>query len=198
MRTAHTQTASCFASTKRVSALSFVVTTLAGSAMLVPTASMQPAPDPVLRRFAGTYRNLLADHGNERIRTAIDGVVTQMGAMRQSLARTRLIASDPPIPRITITPLGEGLVIDYTHGRRNETPRLGTFAANRTAGGGTVEVMHEVVGNRLRETYRERRGGAVHLFDLSPDGRELAFEATIRSPHLPGPIVYALTFQRAH
>jgi hypothetical protein len=104
--------------------------------------------------------------------------------------------ANPPIPSVTITPRGEGLVIDYTGGRRNETQQLGTFASNPTADGGTVDVKHDVIGNRIRETYRERRGGAVHLFSLSGDGRELTLEATIRSPHLPAPISYSLVFER--
>ena len=119
-----------------------------------------------------------------------------MAPARESIARRRLLASDPPIPSVTITPRGDGLVIDYTGGRRNETPSLGTFAPNPTADGGTVDVKHDVVGNRIRETYRERRGGAVHLFSLSGDGRELTLEATISSPHLPASITYTLAFER--
>jgi len=181
-------------STLERAAVTIGIVALAGA--FAPHASTQTEDASVLRRFAGTYRNPLTDGGGERIRSAIELVVGDMAPLRQSVARRRLVESDPPIPRITITLVGEGLVVDYTRGRRNETPRLGTFAENPSAGGGTIDVKHEVVGNRLRETYRERRGGAVHLFGLSADGRELSLEATIRSPHLPRPIVYTLVFER--
>lgn len=183
---------------KRISLLTLAIVPLALALMaaLASPASTQPAGSAVLQRFAGTYRSRLPDGGGALIRAAIEGVVVDMAPARESIARRRLLASDPPIPSVTITPRGEGLVIDYTGGRRNETPSLGTFAPNPTADGGTVDVKHDVVGNRIRETYRERRGGAVHLFSLSGDARELTLEATIRSPHLPAPITYTLVFER--
>lgn len=160
-------------------------------------APAQAGGSAVLQQFSGTYRNPMSDGGRARILEAIEGVVSRMAPVRGNIARRRLVASDPPIPRITITPTGDGLVVDYTRGRRNETQHLGTFAPNPAAGGGQIDVKHEVVGRRLRETYRESRGGAVHLFSLSSSGDELTLEATIRSPYLPDPITYSLTFERA-
>lgn len=176
--------------------VALVAASLALVATLASPASTQSNGAAVLQRFAGTYRSRLPDGGGALIRAAIEGVVVDMAPARESIARRRLLASDPPIPSVTITPRGDGLVIDYTGGRRNETPSLGTFAPNPTADGGTVDVKHDVVGNRIRETYRERRGGAVHLFSLSGDGRELTLEATISSPHLPASITYTLAFER--
>lgn len=161
-----------------------------------PRASTQAAPHPVVQRFAGAYRSVLPDGGAAIIRAAIDAGVAPMAPVRRNAAHRRLISGDPPIPRITITPEGEGLFIDYTTSRHNRTPRLGVFAENHAAGGGMVDVKHDVVGNRLRETYRESRGGAVHLFELSADGRTLSLEATITSRFLPGPIRYSLDFER--
>jgi hypothetical protein len=183
---------------KRISPpmVALVVAALALVASVASPASTQSNGAAVLQRFAGTYRSRLPDGGGALIRAAIESVVVDMAPARESIARRRLLASDPPIPSVTITPRGEGLVIDYTGGRRNETQQLGTFASNPTADGGTVDVKHDVIGSRIRETYRERRGGAVHLFSLSGDGRELTLEATIRSPHLPAPISYSLVFER--
>lgn len=180
----------------RITRLASLITISLVAALPVP-ARTQSGASTVLQRFEGRYENPLPDGGGARIRDAIEGVVVDMAPLRQNVARRRLLESDPPIPRITITTAGDGLVVDYTRGRRNETPRLGTFAPNPSAGGGSIDVKHDVVGSRLRETYRERRGGAVHLFSLSPDARQLTLEATIRSPHLPRAIVYTLVFERA-
>lgn len=161
-----------------------------------PSASTQPSPHPVVQRFAGIYRNVLADGGRDVIRAAIDAGVEPMAPVRRNVAHRRLLSGDPPIPRITIAPEGAGLLIDYTLSRHNRTPGLGVFAENAAAGGGMVDIKHDVVGDRLRETYRESRGGAVHIFELSPDGRRLTLQATITSRFLPGPIRYSLEFER--
>lgn len=182
--------------TRRARALS--MTALCSLVILLDAAHVhtQTAPHPTVARFAGTYRNRVDDGGEAIIRTAIELGVASMAPVRRSLAHRHLLVSDPPIARLTITPEGEGLSIAYRHDRHNRTARLGTFADNRAVGGGAVQVKHEVVGQRLRETYRESRGGAVHEFVLSPDGRTLHFEATITSRHLPSAISYRLEFAR--
>ncbi len=161
-----------------------------------PPARTQSVPPAPLARFVGSYRNAIADGSAASIREAIETVIAPMPEVRRRIAHRRLIASSPAIRGITMTSDGEGWVVDYGRGRRNATPRLGVFAENPAAGGGTVDVKHELVGDSLRETYRERRGGAVHLFALSNGGRTLTLEATIRSPHLPGPIRYEVTLER--
>jgi hypothetical protein len=164
---------------------------------LQPIARTQPSAHPAIARFAGTYESPLADAGAEVIRAAIEAGVEPMQGVRRSAARRRLLASSPPIPRITIEPHAEGVRIHYEGSvRDNRSMRLGEFSTTAAAGGGSVDVRHQVVGPRLHETYREARGGAVHRFSRSPDGRGLVLEATISSRFLPGPIEYRLEFVR--
>src|SRR5690606_5127144 len=97
----------------------------------------QPSAHPVVERFAGTYASPLEDGGESVIRAAIERGVEPMFGVRKSAAHRRLIASCPPIPRITISPNGEGVRIHYEGSvRDNRTPRLGDFVTMAAAGGG--------------------------------------------------------------
>lgn len=165
-----------------------------GGLVLVP--SRGSAQNPVVERFVGSYRCELPDGGRAVIERAVDEGIAEMPGLRHRIARRRILEGDTPIPTITIARNGSGVVIDLTHGRRNASPRLGVFFTSHSATGDAIQVKHDVVGDRLRETYRDPDGGAVHWLDLSADGRRLRFSATITSPHLPGPIPYQLRFER--
>jgi hypothetical protein len=184
---------------RRTLPLSFalLVAALVATLPLERASTQRGEVHPVIARFAGTYRNTAPDGGESSIRAAIKDGTKSMRKVRRKVARRRLLAVSPPIPRLVIEPHQDGLHTDYGPKRANRTPRLGVFADSRAADGGKVEVMHQIDGRRLREIYRESEGGAVHLFHLSADGRELILEVTITSGQLPGPITYRLLFERA-
>lgn len=167
------------------------------AALAPPRAHTQPAPHPVVERYEGRYENRASDGGASIIKEAIDSGTRSMRRVRRNVARRRLRAVNPPVPSLIIAPNGEGVRIDYEGSRANRTPRLGVFAENRSAAGGKVDVRHDVVGGRLHETYRQKDGGAVNVFLLSRDRRELSLVVTVESGRLPKPIVYELEFLRA-
>lgn len=191
------RTESTLESCVRRSRIGIVVALLAASFFGpgVPAQS-QGAPGSPVQRFVGTYRCRLADGGEAAIREAVERVVSQMVFLTAGIARRRLIESNPPIPRITIAAHAEGMVIDYTARRRNTTTRLGVFTDNPAADGGRVQVKHEIVGDRIRESFRQGAGHGVTLLALSPDGNRLSLQMTISSRHLPDDVVFGMPYER--
>ena len=166
-------------------------------ALAPPRAQTEARTHPVVERLAGTYDNVRADGGEAIIAAAIEAGTSSMRRVRRKVARRRLRAVNPSVSSVTLGPNRAGALVLYEGSRENRTPRLGVFAANRSADGGKVDVMHEVVGRTIHERYRQKDGTAVNVFRLSEDGRELSLEVTIESSQLPGPIRYRLEFRRA-
>lgn len=160
-------------------------------------AQSQGTPNPLVQRFVGTYRCRLSDGGQAAIREGVERVVSQMVFLSAGIARRRLIESNPPIPRITIAANSDGMIIDYTARRRNATTRLGVFTDNPAAGGGRVEVKHEIVGDRIRESFHQGSGRGVTVLELSSDGNRLELHTTISSRHLPADVVFRIPYDRA-
>lgn len=160
-------------------------------------ASTQPDAQAILARFEGTFDNPAPDDGAAAIERAITEGIADMNAMRRLIAQRRLVENNPPIPSVSVSREGRRIIVDYARGRRHTTPGLGRWVPSRAPDGGRVEVSHRVDDGRLVQAFRERNGGAEHVFSLSEDGARLEMTATITSPHIPRPISYALTLDRA-
>lgn len=176
----------------------FVLAVLLAAAMAVPRMASTQDARAALSRFAGRFDNPLADDGASKIANAIETGISEMHAMRRFIAQRRLRENNPPIPAIELSVTGSGLMVDLSGGRRHATHAFDTWVSSLAPDGGRVEVLHRFANGQLIQAFRERNGGAEHVFALSPDGSELELTATITSPHIPRAISYSMTLQRAN
>ena len=57
-------------------------------------------------------------------------------------------------------------------------------------------VAAQVSKDQLIQTFKNEDGERTNIFKLSPDGQSLTMSATIKSPQLPKPLVYSISFGR--
>ena len=57
-------------------------------------------------------------------------------------------------------------------------------------------VAAQVSKDQLVQTFKNDEGERTNVFNLSPDGRMLIMSATIKSPQLPKPLRYSISFGR--
>jgi hypothetical protein len=177
--------------------LSFALVLCATLVALPGHAAMQSGADATLARYEGRFVNPAADDGRAAIERAIAAGIADMNVMRRFIAERRLLENNPPIPAVNVRVAGDGLIVDYSGGRRHVTPSLDTWVRTRAPDGGSLEVRHRFSNGRLIQAFREPNGGAEHVFKLSSDGTRLTLKATISSPHIPHPIAYQLVLTRA-
>ena len=57
-------------------------------------------------------------------------------------------------------------------------------------------VAAQVSKDQLIQTFKNDEGERTNVFKLSPDGKSLTMTATVKSPQLPTPLTYSITFGR--
>ena len=57
-------------------------------------------------------------------------------------------------------------------------------------------VAAQVSKDQLIQTFKNDEGERTNVFKLSPDGKSLTMTATVKSPQLPKPLTYSITFGR--
>jgi hypothetical protein len=163
---------------------------LAASSLAGPAMSEEGPP------FDGTYVFVGGEPQRTAVATAIEGVVTQMSAVLSGLARDRLRARVGVSPRIVFRPDGERVHIEHAPLPPRTVPVDGTPLSMRNLSGDRVTVTYRRSGGSLVEVISQGRSAQTNRYRLSPDGRELTFDAAIRSPLLPGVIRYRLSYRR--
>lgn len=161
----------------------------------VSVASGQVAPEdrgaPAL-----TGRYVLAgasEEARETVHRAIDEAVGEMSFFVRRVARSRLREKNPVRRELEIDVSGDMVTVAYGDQRyRSPEGRWQTV----TATGEQVQLLHQLRGNRLYQTFRSDDGEKLTVYTLSDDGRFLWLDVTVRSPQLPSPLTYRLSYRR--
>jgi hypothetical protein len=158
-----------------------------------PPDQAQPSrPDPA--RMSGTFAlGLPREEAVQRVNHAIDQVVAQMSYFRRSFAMRRLRDRNPIRDEVR-TEVSPGFVTVVYGQERHRTP-IGQWT-NVTAAGEPAELRHELVGDRIVQTFRTNEGQKQTEFVFSPDGRMVRLDITVESPQLPVPLRYSLPYRR--
>lgn len=143
----------------------------------------------------GTYT--LNAAASDNVNAAIDRAVARMNFVTRPIARGRLRRTNQPYQRVVIAHTPQQVRIATDNRAAITTPANGTPVKWRREDGEMFDVSTEWENGKLEQTFKAEDGSRTNVFTVSPDGRTLTMDVTIRSEKLAAPVRYKLVFNRA-
>ncbi|MFN7959035.1 MAG: hypothetical protein U0P46_12035 [Holophagaceae bacterium] len=142
--------------------------------------------------LSGTWTQVKADD----IAAAINSTVADMNFIKRPIARGRLAKLNPAYKKVTITLSDKEVVVQLEDRAPIHMPPGGKSAPWTREDGEKFQVAAQVSKDQLIQTFKNDEGERTNVFKLGPDGRSLTMTATVKSPQLPKPLTYSITFGR--
>ena len=142
--------------------------------------------------LSGTWTQVRADD----IAAAINATVADMNFIKRPIARGRLTKLNPAYRKVVITLGAQEVLIKLDERDAIHMPADGKSAPWTREDGDKFQVAAQVSKDQLIQTFKNSEGERTNLFKLSPDGKTLTMTATVKSPQLPKPLTYSITFGR--
>ncbi|MDP1831621.1 MAG: hypothetical protein Q8K67_06155 [Geothrix sp.] len=142
--------------------------------------------------LAGAWTQTKADD----IAAAIDATVADMNFIKRPIARGRLAKVNPAYKKVAITLSDKEVLVKFDEREPIHMPAGGASAPWTREDGDKFQVAAQVGKDQLIQTFKNDEGERTNIFKLSPDGKSLTMNATIKSPKLPKPLTYTITFGR--
>lgn len=147
------------------------------------------AQEPTL---AGTWNQTKADD----IAAAINATVADMNFIKRPIARGRLTKLNPAYKKVTITLTDKDVLVKFDEREPIHMPADGKSAPWTREDGEKFQVAAQVTKGQLVQTFKNEDGERTNIFQLGPDGKSLRLSATVKSPKLPKPLTYSISFGR--
>lgn len=155
-------------------------------------ASRAPAEET---RLAGTYVYVGGEPERSAMKAAVD--LATEGMFGKVIAREELRKRFEPRPSYTIRFGEDGKVNVETPGFPSESaPPDGSEVVVRNRYGDVIRQSQQFVDGVLVQSGRNDDGSGTTEFRLCPDGSTLQVTRVSRSPRLPKPVVFSLTYVR--
>lgn len=159
------------------------------------TLAVPAAAQEVAAPFVGSW-TYVAQSGDV-IGDAIERGTADMNFVTRPIARRRLRATNSPYATMEIR-VGGGSVTTLLEGRDVTSPADGRAIAWTREDGEVMQVATSLRDDgTLVQTFTAQDGSRENVYSVSPDGRRLTLQVTIRSERLPSPITYRLLYDRA-
>ncbi|WLT32028.1 hypothetical protein [Geothrix sp. PMB-07] len=142
--------------------------------------------------FSGTWNQVKADD----IAAAINTTVADMNFIKRPIARGRLTKLNPAYKKVVIAISDKETLIKFDERDAIHMPPGGASAPWTREDGDKFMVAAQVGKDQLIQTFKNDEGERTNVFKLSPDGKTLTMSATIKSPQLPKPLTYSISFGR--
>jgi hypothetical protein len=166
---------------------------------LVAAVAVRPAPPPsanlVEPDYAGTYVYAGSEAERAAVKLAVDRATE--GMFGKVIAREELMKRSEIRPSYTIRLDPPGAVSVETPGFPTEcSPADGTEVDFRTKYGDVVKNAQQFVAGSLLQRGRTGDGSGSTEFRLLADGNTMQVTRVSRSPRLPRPVEFTLTYLR--
>jgi len=145
--------------------------------------------------WVGTYTNAAPDKSEDLVEQAIEKGTSSMGALRRSVARSRLKKTNLAYKTVRISPSGNELVTDFD-GRKYKAPTDGSSEKGKDPQGKAVTVSYQAAGTTLKSRFVAEDGEKKIDFERTPDGQSLIMHVTVLSKKLPAPIKYSVRYNK--
>jgi hypothetical protein len=142
--------------------------------------------------LGGTWNQAKADD----IAAAIHATVADMNFIKRPIARGRLTKLNPAYKKVAITLSDKEVLVKFDEREPIHMPADGKSAPWTREDGDKFQVAAQVTKDQLIQTFKNEDGERTNVFKLSPDGKTLTLTATVKSPQLPKPLTYAISFGR--
>jgi hypothetical protein len=130
------------------------------------------------------------------IGTAIDTAIEKMNFIKRPIARSRLKKTNAAHHRVTIGLTAQEISVAFDGNQPVRMPADGRTAKWTREDGEVFDVAARWTDDRLVQSFKAPDGERINTFTLGPDGRALEVQVEVKSPQLPEPVRYALTFVR--
>jgi len=140
--------------------------------------------------LSGTWTQTRTDD----VAAAIDSTVADMNFIKRPIARKKLTRLNPVYKKVVIAISDRGVFVKFDERDLIPMPPGGQPGPWTREDGDKFMVAAQVSKDQMIQTFKNDEGERTNLFKLSPDGKTLTMSATIKSPQLPKPLTYAISF----
>ncbi len=147
--------------------------------------------------FNGTYS--WSDYASDKssMSQAVDQALGHVLAIVRPLVRNKLEAVVVPYRSIEMAVTNGIITFNRNASDQPITAEIGGKAVHyRLADGRSSDVTFVAEGDKIRQTYSDKRGTRENLFSLSKDGQLLTMDVTIRPTIIKSAITLTLTYVR--
>ncbi len=142
--------------------------------------------------LSGTWTQTKADD----IAAAINNTVADMNFIKRPIARGRLTKVNPAYRKVMIAVSDKEVVVKFDERAPIHMPPGGKAAPWTREDGDKFMVAAQVGHDQMIQTFKNDEGERTNVFHMSPDGKSLTMTATVKSPKLPKPLTYSISFGR--
>lgn len=171
------------------------------SALAVCPATTALAEDPPANadaaKFEGSYAIVNATEAQAAVEAAIEALVSEMNFIKRPFARSKLRKTNALLTSIRMQFSADQVTYTYNAGHAIRTTLNGPAVRWKSpADDEHYQVTTTLKGQRFTQTFRGSDGTKQEIFDLSADGRTIAYQVVVTSPQLPRPLRYGYSFKR--
>jgi hypothetical protein len=133
---------------------------------------------------------------SDNIEAAIVSGTADMNFAIRSLARSLIAKTNPRYDRVEVRRNGTSVSVRFDARPPIEMPLDGHPVRWIREDGGIYNVTAQWSDTQVVMHFESDNGDRTNTLFLEPDGATLRFRVKLTSTHLPGPILYVLTYRR--
>ncbi len=142
--------------------------------------------------LSGTWVQARADD----VVGAINAVVADMLFLKRPIARPKLVRLNPVYKKVIIAISDKETLVKFDDRDVIPMPPGGRPGPWTREDGDKFMVAAQVSKDQMIQTFKNDEGERTNIFKLSADGKTLTMSATVKSPQLPRPLTYSISFSR--
>jgi len=166
--------------------------------LLLPLLAVLAVPAAASAQESSMRGTFALDRAHsDDINRAIDAAVARMSFVTRPIARGRLRRTNTYYQRVVLNYTTAQVSTTFDQRHAIESPANGQPVAWTREDGEKFQLSTSWENGRLVQTFRAEDGSRTNVYSISPDGRTLTMDVTLRSPRLSAPLTYKLVFNRA-
>jgi len=142
--------------------------------------------------LSGTWLQARADD----VAAAVNATVADMNFIKRPIARAKLVRLNPVYKKVLILVSDREVLVKFDERDVIPMPPGGRPGPWTREDGDKFMVAAQLSKDQMVQTFKNDEGERTNIFKLSPDGKTLTMSATVKSPQLPRPLTYSISFSR--
>ncbi|MEI6591824.1 MAG: hypothetical protein WCL47_01205 [Holophagaceae bacterium] len=142
--------------------------------------------------LSGTWTQSRADD----VAAAVNATVADMNFIKRPIARAKLVRLNPVYKKVIIAISDKETLVKFDDRDVIPMPPGGRPGPWTREDGDKFMVAAQVSKDQMIQTFKNDEGERTNIFKLSADGKTLTMSATVKSPQLPKPLTYSISFSR--
>lgn len=152
--------------------------------------------DPAVA-FEGKFTYAGGKKQKEALEAAIERDTEDMNFITRPIARSRLKDKNTVHQALTISLKGDNISVQRDSITPIVSPASGAAGKWTSPDGESFTLVQKRDGRKITQSFTAEDGSKTIVLTLSKDGKSLTMHVTTRSPKLPKPVVYSLSYRKA-